>query len=157
MLVLGIDPGLDGALAFYDGTTLRVFDMPAVQARAKGRELDYSEIARLIDASAHIKHCYLEQSWPRPKEASAAAAKQGINFGVVRGVVAAHFIPTTIVSPQRWVKALAVQKGKDASRARASELLPAYSGLWQAKSHDGRAEAALIALYGWRQLFREAA
>jgi hypothetical protein len=49
-----------------------------------------------------------------------------------------------------------VQKGKDASRARASELLPAYSHLWQRKRDDGRAEAALIALYGWRQLFREA-
>jgi crossover junction endodeoxyribonuclease RuvC len=157
MLVLGIDPGLDGALAFYDGTTLRVYDMPAVQARTKGRELDCSELARLVDAAGHIKHCYLEQAWPRPNEASSRAAKQGGNWGVVRGVVAAHFIPTTIVSPQKWTKALAVQKGKDASRARASELLPAYSALWQRKRDDGRAEAALIALYGWRQLFREAA
>jgi crossover junction endodeoxyribonuclease RuvC len=156
MLVLGIDPGLDGALAFYDGTSLRVYDMPAVQVRGKGRELDCSEIARLIDAAGHIKHAYLEQVWVRPNQ-GAGRNKQGVNWGVVRGVVAAHFIPTTIVSPQKWTKALAVQKGKDASRARASELLPAYSALWQRKRDDGRAEASLIALYGWRQLFREAA
>jgi hypothetical protein len=46
---------------------------------------------------------------------------------------------------------------KDGARARASQLLPQHAGHWPLKKHDGRAEAALIALYGWRQLFREVA
>jgi hypothetical protein len=45
-----------------------------------------------------------------------------------------------------------VPKAKDAARARASQLLPQAAHQWPLKKHDGRAESALIALYGARQL-----
>jgi hypothetical protein len=45
-----------------------------------------------------------------------------------------------------------VPKAKDGARARASQLLPAGVQLWPLVKHDGRAEAALLALYGVRQL-----
>jgi hypothetical protein len=38
------------------------------------------------------------------------------------------------------------------SARRASELLPRFAGLWPLVKHDGRAEAALLALYGAREL-----
>ena len=47
---------------------------------------------------------------------------------------------------------MAIPKAKDGARARASELLPSYSHLWQRVKDDGRAEAALIALWGARML-----
>ncbi len=40
MRILGIDPGLSGALAFWDGGALEVYDVPAVKARTRGREVD---------------------------------------------------------------------------------------------------------------------
>ena len=46
-----------------------------------------------------------------------------------------------------WQKAHKVPKGKDGSRLRASELMPRYAELWRLKKHDGRSDAALIALY----------
>lgn len=45
-------------------------------------------------------------------------------------------------------------KGKDGSRARASELMPRHAGQWVRVKDDGRAEAALIALHGMRELGR---
>ena len=55
-------------------------------------------------------------------------------------------------SPRRWKRALHVPKAKDAARARASQLLPEAAHQWRLRKHDGRAEAALLALYGARQL-----
>ena len=56
------------------------------------------------------------------------------------------------MTPQRWKKALSLGQGKDAARARASQLLPAHAHYWQRVKDDGRAEAALIAVYGQRTL-----
>ena len=61
-------------------------------------------------------------------------------------------IPLTRVSPLTWRKALQVPRGKDGSRLRASELLPAYAELWRRRRDDGRAEAALLALWGLTHL-----
>ncbi len=38
-------------------------------------------------------------------------------------------------------------QGKDGSRLRVSELMPAYAECWRRAKDDGRAEAALIALW----------
>ena len=78
--------------------------------------------------------------------------KFGYVCGGLRGLVASHFIPVTYLTPKKWKGALGVPKAKDGARARASELLPGYSHLWQRVKDDGRAEAALIALYGARVL-----
>jgi crossover junction endodeoxyribonuclease RuvC len=45
-----------------------------------------------------------------------------------------------------------VPAGKDAARARACELLPRLADRWPLVKHHGRAEAALLALYGIRAL-----
>jgi hypothetical protein len=60
----------------------------------------------------------------------------------------------TLVPPRRWKSALQVPASKDAARFRASQLLPQAAHLWPLKKHDGRAEAALLAVFGGRQLRR---
>ena len=57
-------------------------------------------------------------------------------------------LPITIITPQRWQKAMEVRGGKDGSRERAMQLFPMQSDLFKRKKDDGRADAALIALYG---------
>jgi hypothetical protein len=52
-------------------------------------------------------------------------------------------------------QALGVPKAKDGARAMASKLFPAVATQWHLKKHDGRAEAALIALCGARWLDKE--
>lgn len=58
----------------------------------------------------------------------------------------------TAVTPQVSKKALAAPAAKDGARARASQLLPAHAQLWPLKKHDGRAESAMIAVFGLREL-----
>ena len=153
MSILGIDPGRYGALALYNPTTgdLTVHDMPTLQV-GKRHLVDATEVARIIDNwSAQIWEVWLEQVATRPGEGAVAAFAFGRGYGVLQGVIAANFLPLQQVTPQSWKKALRVTGNKDESRARASALLPKHAGLWTLKKHEGRAEAALIALYGARQ------
>jgi crossover junction endodeoxyribonuclease RuvC len=76
----------------------------------------------------------------------------GRAYGIVIGILVALGTPMTFVSPAKWKRALGVPSVKDGARARASQLLPQASSRWPLKRHDGRAEAALLALYGLRSL-----
>lgn len=156
MIVLGIDPGLDGALCIMSGDESidTIIDMPTLEVMRGGRprrEPDgHSVNAQLT--RWFISHAFMEQAWPRPNEGAIHSFKFGEGYGLLRGILIARGTPITMVSPQAWKRDLSLGKGKDAARARASELLGHASYLWPLKKHDGRAESALIALWGVRAL-----
>lgn len=158
-IILGIDPGLDGALAFMGpDQDVTIHDIPTHRLKRGGkvkREVDLTELARILDAAAStIAHVFLEQAGAMPKQGVTSSFAFGKGYGSILGIVAANFLPLTLVSPRRWKKALQVPKAKDGARARASQLLPRAAGNWPLVKHDGRAEAALIALYGSREMGR---
>ena len=156
MIVLGIDPGLSGALAFYDSERddLTVIDMPTLKAGTGGkRVIDEDTLAREIDCRAElVSHAFLEMVGTRPGEGAVGAFSFGVGFGMLRGILAANFIPRTLVRPAEWKRALRVPAEKDGARARASQLLPKHSGLWVRVKDDGRAEASMLCLWGLHQL-----
>lgn len=150
--ILGIDPGLSGALALYDADgTLEVLDIPTLQLKTK-RVIDEYALARIIDNwSSRIREVWLEQVGVRPGEGAVGAFTFGRGYGALRGICAANFLTIIDVTPAVWKGALKVRGDKDESRLRASTLFPRHGGLWPLKKHDGRAEAALIALHGAQQ------
>lgn len=159
-MILGIDPGLDGALFLTDGATVEVLDVPTLTA-GKGREVDGLAVAQWLDErSQQIRAAFLERvnampSIPGPNGKRRTMGAQsafafGRTDGLLHGLVVANLIPTTRVTPVTWRKAMAVARGKDGARARAKELLPAHAHLFDRKRDDGRADAALLALYGLR-------
>ena len=154
--ILGVDPGLGGALAFLDsGGALEIFDMPVHRLKRGGkakREIDRYELARIVDAHGPVAHAFVEQVGAMPGQGVTSMFQFGRSLGIVEGVLSAGFIPTDYVAPRKWRVGLGVRAGKDGSRARASALMPGHAGLWTRVKDDGRAEAALIALYGQRQL-----
>ena len=158
-IILGIDPGLDGALAFYTPSTgsLDVLDMPTLQL--KKRVIDEYQFARLIDERAKdIAEAWLEQVATRPGEGAVGAFAFGRGYGFIRGVLAANFIPIRDVTPAVWKKASRLTGlPKDASRGRASELFPRHCGLFSRKKDDGRSDAVLIAHYGATHRIKEGA
>lgn len=148
--ILGIDPGMNGAIAFYDGDELMIRDMP-VFARNKTKRVDASALHRFA-TEFKADHAYIEQV-----NAFGMGASSAMNFGwtcgAIEACVAAANIPFTYVTPQKWKKALQCPKDKDGARMRATQLLPTHYENWPLKKHDGRAEAALIAYYGFNYLF----
>jgi len=152
-LILGVDPGLSGALALYDVVGKRlstVHDMPTIKAGTDSKRIvDESALAVWVDVFAkNIMHAFVERVGTRPGESPVAAFSFGCGYGILRGILAANMIPMTFVTPQKWKKALGVPAAKDGARARASQLLPTASPNWSRAKDDGRAEASLIALYG---------
>jgi len=165
--IIGIDPGLGGALARYwpESDRLQIADMPTLKV-GKGtsdkRSIDEYALARFIDDWAPTASCvWLELVSAMPSIPGADGVRRGMgstsafNFGktlgLIRGVCVANFLTIHDVTPVSWKRTLKVQAAKDHARHRAGVLFPRHGGLWPLKKHDGRAEAALIALYGSMQ------
>lgn len=155
MYILGIDPGLSGALAFFDPRTneLIVEDMPTVEVRRNNklkREVSAQLVANII-VRRHVEAAFLERVNAMAGQGVTSVFSFGRSAGIMEGVLAAFDIPTTLVTPQSWQKAMNVRDGKDGSRERAMQLFPANAELFQRKKDDGRSDATLIAVYGHNQ------
>jgi crossover junction endodeoxyribonuclease RuvC len=156
MILIGIDPGLSGALAFLpDGGATAIFDMPVhllVRGGRRKREIDTAGLVALVADHGPIDHAFVEQIGAMPGQGVSSVFALGKGYGMILGVLAALAVPITLVAPAKWKRALGVPAAKDGARARASQLMPAAARQWPLVKHDGRAEAALLAFYGLRTL-----
>jgi crossover junction endodeoxyribonuclease RuvC len=152
--VLGIDPGLKGALCFWapDDDLIEIFDAPVfnVQRNGKARaELDRYQLGRIVAArAAHTKLAVIEHVSSMPKQGIASAFTFGKVAGMFEMACAAAQIPLLDVAPAAWKRALKLGADKDACRRAASNLAPQHAHLWSRAKDDGRAEAFLLARYG---------
>ncbi len=149
MKILGIDPGLSGAICFLDSGTVETFDMPTfetIKSGRKRREVNAAELARII-ADRNPDKAIIELVGAMPGQGVSSMFNFGRSFGAVEGVIAALQIPVTKVRPAKWKRDMGLSKDKGESRRRASEIYPAASEQFKLVKHDGRAEAALLATY----------
>lgn len=146
--ILGVDPGKTGALAFYDENELIIYDMPTLQD-GKRVSPDEHRITAIIKEQKP-NEAFIEHVKPIHKSSATSAFTFGRMFEAPIAVCAALSLPMTLVLPQTWKKELSCPRDKDGARSRASQLLPQFAHNWPLKKHDGRAEAALIAYYGWK-------
>jgi len=155
--ILGIDPGLSGGIALYDGSTLEVIGIPTLKASGRGREVNWAELTRQFTAYHlwGIDHAFIEQVGARPGQGVSSMFKFGYVAGGLRAMVAMTDTPVTMVTPTKWKRTMGLNASKDASLIRANELFPGHSEIFALKKNDGLAEAALIAKYGYDQLMRE--
>ena len=151
--VCGIDPGINGALAFLDpeAATIRIVDMPLFEfTTTKNRvKIDPYGIKRELQVQP-ISNMYLEEVYSSPQMGVTSAFNFGEGKGILLGVAAALDVPVTPVKPQEWKKVMRVPADKRAAVQRASQLFPDVAGLFKGPRggvFDGRAEAALIALF----------
>ena len=151
--IIGIDPGLSGAIAMYDGAELLVWDMPFFEIAVNGKKrkrIDTVALHNLMRCN-EIDHVYIEKVNAQPGNGTAAAFSFGYGCGVIDAVVQCSELPFTHVSPQRWKKDMGCPKEKDGARHRASQLLPKWAHCWQLRRQDGVAEAAMISMWGFKQ------
>lgn len=149
MRVLGVDPGLYGALATWDGKQLIVVDVPIVKARARGNEVNLPAFADLVHNLAPFDVAYIERNSSRPHEGISSARKGGLVEGIILGCVIVYSKNITRVAPTQWKKVMRLTKDKNYSITRAIEAFPDYHYFFSRKKDHGRAEAALLAYYGY--------
>lgn len=159
MIVIGIDPGLSGALCVLDspyGADVDLFtvvDLPVdevkVGAKIK-RKLSAQLLRDMVESvtKGDYARIFIEQVAAMPGQGVTSMFGFGRTFGVIEGVCAGLLLPVSYVQPKAWQKHCAVRGGKDGSRARACEIFPQHAHLFSRVKDDGRADAALIAYYG---------
>ena len=153
-IVMGIDPGISGAVAFYFPMVpgrIAVDDVPVV-----GGEINVNELARLIRVHRPTL-AVIERVSAMPGQGVVSMFNFGRSYGDVRGVIGAMEVPLHFVTPQKWKKHFGLSSDKDESRMRAIRVFPSVAESFKLKKHDGRAEAALIALYGAEVLLNRSA
>lgn len=160
-LILGIDPGLSGALAVYnpvDKLILKVIDMPlksAGKTTGKKMEVDAVSLSFFVEGFFRdLSYCVVEKVHAMPHQGVVSMFRFGQSLGVVEGVLGAYFLPILWVYPQVWKTQMGLSYNKETSRAMAEGLFPANRGSLLRKKDDGRAEAMLLAVYG--SLYKDA-
>lgn len=157
MTVIGVDPGISGALAFVPTCSLspRVFDMPKIKLKNGKNEVCAKQLTKLIETFAHPKsfaiveavgaHVYVDRFGMRRGQGAAASFAFGKSFGVLLGVLAALRIRVELVQPAVWKSLLNLNSDKNLSRALAMKKFPSLKERLERKKDDGRAEALLLA------------
>lgn len=156
MIVGGVDPGIKGAIASWDGKDLVTLPVPSVKAKARGMTADWTALANnAVFLFEYVDHFYIEDVSAMPKQGVASTFKFGYVAGGIRGIIAVLNIPVTYVRASVWKPDMAVTKDKKQTCARAAELFPKHAHLFYGPKGgplDGVAEAALIAFYGRKKL-----
>jgi len=160
MIVAGCDPGADGALAFLDAESCRVIalvDMPMSGTDLRVRELATDLLAALD--GRRCGHLWIERQAPFAGGARRIGASSAFNLGqrymAVQAIAACHGWPYELVTAAKWKKHFGIAACKALALHTAGKLMPEDSDHWTARRGHctraraiGRAEAALIALFG---------
>ena len=151
MIYIGIDPGFSGAIAFYapKENIVSIYDMPVYQ-NAKGKtEINLYELHEILEPETDEPHmAIIEQVAAMRGQGVTSMFRFGQSYGVTQMAVAAHKIPMQFVTPAKWKSYLGLSRDKGVSRSLASQRFPKQADLFKRVKDDGRAEAALLALYG---------
>lgn len=140
--IVGIDPGLSGAIVTVTGREVAYHDMPTVEVRGR-RHVDAYQLRGILN-SIEADMVVLEHVQGVQGTGATSAFSFGRGFGVVEGVLAGLEKPTTLVRPQVWTKALGVSSDKGEHRRAAMRIWPRFASMFARVKDDGRADAALL-------------
>ena len=133
MIVVGIDPGLSGAIAILENNkVLNIFDMPVMaEGKKNKRQLNSAQLVNIIKDSTKPnaeKTVVVEQVNAMPGQGVTSMFNFGQTFGAIKGVCAALELPIFFVRPSKWKKHFElINSSKDSSRTKVIEMYPSLS------------------------------
>ena len=155
MLIIGIDPGISGAICFFEnGEVKNIIDMPSMaEGKKNKRQINgnqlFNEIKNNIKNISKSNICVVvEQVSAMPGQGVTSMFNFGQSFGVIKGICSAMQLPIYFVRPAKWKKYFnLIKTEKEASRTKAIEIFPYISSKLSKKKDSNKAEAILIASY----------
>lgn len=148
MIFIGVDPGFSGAVAtILEDGSLEVEDMPVLKNTKGKTEIDLHGLLSALHPEGFEALAVVEQVGAMPGQGVSSMFRFGQSYGAIQMAIAAHRIPVKYVTPVRWKKHFGLTRGKDVSRGLAMQRFPDRADWFKRVKDDGRAEAALIALY----------
>ena len=155
--ILGIDPGLSGAIAYFQINEFNklqlvgIKDMPVMASmKGKGNVLDLFELRRLFLPVIGLVECvYLEGVTAMPGQGVSSMFKFGGVAMAPEAMAVAFEMKVKHLYPSSWKRAAGlIGKPKDASIALAKTEYPTFAEMLKRKKDEGRAEAILIGHFG---------
>ena len=133
MKIIGIDPGLSGAIAVLeDKKVLGIHEMPVMaEGKKNKRQLNSAQLVDIIKNNI-IKSeeiaVVVEQVNAMPGQGVTSMFNFGQTFGAIKGVCAALELPIFFVRPSKWKKYFdLINSSKDSSRTKVIEMYPSLS------------------------------
>ena len=153
MKIIGIDPGLSGAIAVLENNqVLNIFDIPVMSEGKKNkRQLNSALLVNLLKENINKEEevaIVVEQVNAMPGQGVTSMFNFGQTFGAIKGVCAALNLPIFFVRPSKWKKHFElINSSKDASRTKAIEMYPKLSNQLSKKKDVNKSDAILIARF----------
>ena len=153
MKIIGIDPGLSGAIAVLeDNKVLNIFDIPVMSEGKKNkRQLNSALLVSLLKQNISKNEeiaVVVEQVNAMPGQGVTSMFNFGQTFGAIKGICAALGLPIFFVRPSKWKKHFElINSSKDSSRTKAIEMYPNLSKDLAKKKDVNKSDAILIARF----------
>jgi crossover junction endodeoxyribonuclease RuvC len=155
MLIIGIDPGISGAICFFEnGEVKEILDLPNMaEGKKNKRQINgpqiYNEISkRIINIPKKEVVVVIEQVSAMPGQGVTSMFNFGQSFGVLKGICSAMQLSMHFVRPAKWKKYFnLIKTEKDASRTKVIEIFPYISSQLSRKKDSNKADAILIASF----------
>ena len=155
MLIIGIDPGISGAICFFkNGEVKEILDIPSMaEGKKNKRQINgpqiYNEISkRIINIPKNEVVVVIEQVSAMPGQGVTSMFNFGQSFGVLKGICSAMQLSMHFVRPAKWKKYFnLIKTEKDASRTKVIEIFPYISSQLSRKKDSNKADAILIASF----------
>ena len=153
MKILGIDPGLSGAIAILEKKkVLNLFDMPVMaEGKKNKKQLNSAQLVNIIRENSIGEEeivVVVEQVNAMPGQGVTSMFNFGQTFGAIKGVCAALNLPIFFVRPSKWKKYFElINSSKDSSRTKVIEMYPSLSSQLSKKKDVNKSDAILIARY----------
>ena len=151
MRIVGIDPGLSGAIAILeDKKVLAIFDMPVMaEGKKNKRQLNSAQLVNIIKENIKTEsEVIVEQVNAMPGQGVTSMFNFGQTFGAIKGICAALNLPIFFVRPPKWKKHFELlNSSKDTSRTKVIEMYPSLSSQLSKKKDVNKTDAILIARF----------
>ena len=153
MIIIGIDPGISGAISIIENKKiLEVYDTPTmIDGKKNKKQINSAQVTNIIKESLNRDKeviVVVEHVNAMPGQGVTSMFNFGQSFGVIKGICAALSLPIYFVRPTKWKKHFnLIKTNKDASRTKVIEVYPEISEKLKRKKDSNRADAILIALY----------
>ena len=153
MLIIGIDPGLRGAVAFLKkGKVINLFEMPIMSEGKKNKnQLNNAQLVKIMRENIDdfsSTSVVVEKVNAMPGQGVTSMFNFGQTFGAIKGVCAALNLPIFFVRPSKWKKYFElINSSKDSSRTKAIEMYPSLSSQLSKKKDVNKSDAILIARF----------
>lgn len=145
-MIVGIDSGLNGAIAFLsEGELLYICDMPTLLDNNNKKYINAPALYEILNVN--LEYANLEKVHSSPQMGVTSAFSMGRSYGVIVGVLAGLEVPVRYHTPQAWKKRFhLIGTKKDMAREKIIHMMPEHKDLFRRKKDIDRADATFIAM-----------